>query len=672
MSFASRVFYTGITWTTTTYNFSFDYLDSSYVKVYINKQALPHNFGSGTISYTVSTGQITLVNNNSDIELLDLEIRRETSQAPLVNFVSGTTLTESDLDTVAQQSLHLSVESKDNSTGSITLNAGGTFLDADSKQIKNLASGTLATDAVNKSQLDATDTIADTNAADLVTLKSTNIGGAVKYTLADDYVGLSTVQLPNNTTIENVTFGGKPGSAANREYVDAEILSVTLGDIPDGSIITAKLADDAVTTGKIAPGAVTADDILNDAVTNVKIVDNAVTTAKIVDSNITLAKMADNSVGTAELVDDSVIGQKIADDSIAQYHVLSNTVINRHILNGNVTTDKIADSNITLAKMADDSVDTAELIDDSVTTAKILDANVTTAKIADLQVTEAKLAADSVTALKIASGAVGNTEIAANSISTSSIANLQVTTAKLAADAVTAGKLADDAVVTANIVDANVTLAKMANDSVNTSQIVDGAVDNNKIKNGSVSSDNLNTNSVTTIKILDANVTTPKIADVNVTTAKIADDAVTNDKLAHMSYGAMVKGTAVGPAGPPVDLTAAQLLAIVDTEDKRKPKAFGELECNASPAYTGFNIASVTRVAEGVYTVAFTDAMSSANYVVMAQILDGATARTFDALWTIVQSKTTAGFTVVMVDAYAGQYPTDKADKLMFTVHEYV
>ena len=73
-----------------------------------------------------------------------------------------------------------------------------------------------------------------------------------------------------------------------------------------------------------------------------------------------------------------------------------------------------------------------------------------------------------------------------------------------------------------------------------------------------------------------------------------------------------------------------------------------------------------------MYTVNFTTAMATANYVVQAQILDGATTRTFDALWTIVQAKTTAGFTVVMVDAYAGQYPTDKADKLMFTVHEYV
>lgn len=122
-----------------------------------------------------------------------------------------------------------------------------------------------------------------------------------------------------------------------------------------------------------------------------------------------------------------------------------------------------------------------------------------------------------------------------------------IATAKIADSAVTTAKIADSAVTSAKIADGTIVAGDLASDAVTTAKILDA--------------------NVTTAKIADANVTTAKLLDSNVTTAKIADDAVTNAKLASMAQ-ATIKGRASGAgSGDPVDLTAAQAVAIIVTAD---------------------------------------------------------------------------------------------------------
>ena len=123
---------------------------------------------------------------------------------------------------------------------------------------------------------------------------------------------------------------------------------VSVNEIIDGSITTAKLADDAVTTDKIADASVTTAKIAASNITTALIADANVTTAKIADLNVTTGKLVDNAVTTVKITDSNVTTAKIAD--------------------ANVTTVKIADANVTPAKLSQPyTVDTAELLTGTVT-----------------------------------------------------------------------------------------------------------------------------------------------------------------------------------------------------------------------------------------------------------------------------------------------------------------
>lgn len=74
------------------------------------------------------------------------------------------------------------------------------------------------------------------------------------------------------------------------------------GEIPDGSITTAKLAPLAVTTDKIADGAVTTDKLATSSVATEKLQDLCVTTPKIADQAVDTTKLkpGDFSGGSIE------------------------------------------------------------------------------------------------------------------------------------------------------------------------------------------------------------------------------------------------------------------------------------------------------------------------------------------------------------------------------------
>jgi len=117
------------------------------------------------------------------------------------------------------------------------------------------------------------------------------------------------------------------------------------GDVPDGSIGTAKLADDAVTRAKIGPAAVGPDE-LDDGSVNAagKLADGIVTAAKVADA---LKPSAGAAAGTEALRALGVTGVTAAagnDPRLADQRVPQD---------GSVGTAKIIDKAVTAAKIAD-------------------------------------------------------------------------------------------------------------------------------------------------------------------------------------------------------------------------------------------------------------------------------------------------------------------------------
>ena len=169
MAFSSRITYISTSAATLTYAFSFDYIDSSYVKVYFDDV-----LQSGV---TVTTGLVTLTTGaDPGVEVL---IQRETPTTPLVDFVDGAVLTENDLDLLAKQALHVSIEAKDDSVNGLQLNAAGDAYDANSKKIENLAAPTAANDAARKSETDALDTRVTAAESSITTLEGSDVGHAM-------------------------------------------------------------------------------------------------------------------------------------------------------------------------------------------------------------------------------------------------------------------------------------------------------------------------------------------------------------------------------------------------------------------------------------------------------------------------------------------------------------
>ena len=135
----------------TSFNFPFDYLDTSHISVLVDGVSTSFTFAS-TYILTVSPAP-----GNG----LDVTIQRTTpNSTPLVDFSGGSVLLESDLDTATTQSLYVAQETVDSVDASIS--KVGSNWDAESLQIKSLSAGTASTDAVNKAQLDAA-TIASGN-----------------------------------------------------------------------------------------------------------------------------------------------------------------------------------------------------------------------------------------------------------------------------------------------------------------------------------------------------------------------------------------------------------------------------------------------------------------------------------------------------------------------------
>src|SRR6056300_107970 len=138
----SFVRYTG-NGTTTTYAIPFSYRDTADLSATVA--------GVNITAYTLDAAGTNLTFTTAPANGSAIEIRRTTSQTTkLVDYVSGSVLTESDLDTDSDQAFYMSQEAIDKAGDVISLDNVDFNWDVQNKRLTNVADPVNNTDAVNK------------------------------------------------------------------------------------------------------------------------------------------------------------------------------------------------------------------------------------------------------------------------------------------------------------------------------------------------------------------------------------------------------------------------------------------------------------------------------------------------------------------------------------------
>ena len=144
----SFVRYTGNN-STTSYSIPFSYRATSDLTVTLS--------GVVTTSYTLNSAGTTLTFTTTPAQDVAIEIRRRTSQGTkLVDYASGSVLTENDLDTDSDQAFFMSQEAIDDAGDVIKISSTDFQYDATNKQIRNVANPTSAQDVATKDYLENT------------------------------------------------------------------------------------------------------------------------------------------------------------------------------------------------------------------------------------------------------------------------------------------------------------------------------------------------------------------------------------------------------------------------------------------------------------------------------------------------------------------------------------
>jgi len=138
----SFVRYTG-NGTTTTYAIPFSYRSTDDLSATVA--------GASVTAYTLDAAGTNLTFTTAPANNAAIEIRRTTSQnTKLVDYVSGSVLTENDLDTDSDQAFYMSQEAIDKAGDVISLDNVDFNWNVQNKRLKNVANPVDNTDAVNK------------------------------------------------------------------------------------------------------------------------------------------------------------------------------------------------------------------------------------------------------------------------------------------------------------------------------------------------------------------------------------------------------------------------------------------------------------------------------------------------------------------------------------------
>ena len=198
------------------FSFSFPYLSDNngvaLIDVYVQGSLL------ATSAYTISTSPNKIVIASGSVAVGNAVriVRNSSTVDPLVDFVNGSVLTESELDRSYLHNYYLSQEAAEGAGGEQLTKKGTDHYDADGAKITDLGDPTDAQDAVTKSYVDTQD-FADRAYIDGLGL--------------DHFDGsnLSADVDMNNHRLMNIGEALSPSDVSSRSYVSNSIDEATLG-----------------------------------------------------------------------------------------------------------------------------------------------------------------------------------------------------------------------------------------------------------------------------------------------------------------------------------------------------------------------------------------------------------------------------------------------------------
>ena len=224
----SFVRYTG-NGSTTAYSIPFSYRSTADLTVTLA--------GVATTAFTLNAAGTTVTFNTAPANNVAIEIRRRTSQnTKLVDYASGSVLTESDLDTDSDQAFFMSQEAIDDAGDVIKIDATNFQWDAQNKRLTNIANPTSDQDAATKHYLENT----WLSASDKATLNNVNSNIAAINTVNSNISAITT----NNSNSANINTVATNIGSVNTVATDIAKVITVANDLAEAVSEVETVADD--------------------------------------------------------------------------------------------------------------------------------------------------------------------------------------------------------------------------------------------------------------------------------------------------------------------------------------------------------------------------------------------------------------------------------------------
>ena len=334
----SFVRYTG-NGSTTAYSIPFSYRSTADLVITLA--------GVASTAFTLNAAGTTLTFNTAPANAVAIEIRRKTSQGTkLVDYASGSVLTENDLDTDSDQAFFMGQEAIDDANDVIKVSSTDFQWDAQNKRLTNVADPTAAQHAATKNYLENT----WLSASDKTTLNNVNSNISAINTVNSNMSAITTT----NSNATNINTVATNIGSVNTVATDITKVIAVANDLAEAVSEVETVADDLnEATSEI--------DTVATNIANVNTVGNAIANVNSVATNISNINAVNtnetniNAVNTNSSNINTVAGQNSNITTLAGISANITTVAG---ISSNVTSVANNESNINAVNTNSSNINT--------------------------------------------------------------------------------------------------------------------------------------------------------------------------------------------------------------------------------------------------------------------------------------------------------------------------